>query len=228
MAHEDATKPLSTANREKNRADVELCVQVMMPSGTLTLRLPPKSSVVLGRGTECDLTIDDESISRAHARITRTTEVTIEDLGSTNGTKVGGHRLEPNTREPIQVGAIVELGEIVLLLRPLSPEDAMRSSAPKLAPRRPAGSVTGAVFVHDSMKELYGLLEIIGPSDVNVLVLGETGVGKDVFAAAVHATSSRSDRPLVRINCAALAESLLEAELFGFEKGAFTLSLIHI
>jgi len=212
MKHDEATKPLSsTANEGK----VDLCILVMAKVGHLTRPLPEKGAVVIGRGAECDLTIDEESVSRAHARITRGVTIGIEDLGSTNGTKVGGHRLAPGARTEIQVGTILELGDVLVLVRPAN-------IAAPIRPRQEATPVPGAVFVHESMKELYGLLEIIGPSDVNVLVLGETGVGKDVFASAVHTTSSRGQRPFVRINCAALAESLLEAELFGFERGAFT------
>ncbi len=214
MGHDEATKPLYSTSSGGEKLD--LCVLVMNEAGTLTIPLPERASVVIGRGAECDLTVEDESVSRAHARISRIGAIlAVEDLGSTNGTKVGGHRIAAATRTPIQVGTIIELGQVLVLVRPAN-------GAAPVQPRRAAGAPTGAVFVHESMKELYGLLDIIGPSDVNVLVLGETGVGKDVFAAAVHASSLRGQRPFVRINCAALAESLLEAELFGFEKGAFT------
>jgi DNA-binding NtrC family response regulator len=66
------------------------------------------------------------------------------------------------------------------------------------------------------------MIERIASGDINVLVLGETGVGKEVMARELHARSPRADKPLVSINCAALSESLLESELFGHEKGAFT------
>jgi transcriptional regulator with PAS, ATPase and Fis domain len=72
------------------------------------------------------------------------------------------------------------------------------------------------------MRELFALVDRIAPSPLSVLLLGETGVGKEVFAERIHARSDRADRPLLRLNCAALSESLLEAELFGYERGAFT------
>jgi DNA-binding NtrC family response regulator len=65
-------------------------------------------------------------------------------------------------------------------------------------------------------------VERVAPSDVTVLVTGETGVGKELVAKAVHMASPRRDHPLIKVNCAAIPETLLESELFGYEKGAFT------
>ncbi|MCB1197082.1 MAG: sigma 54-interacting transcriptional regulator [Deltaproteobacteria bacterium] len=74
----------------------------------------------------------------------------------------------------------------------------------------------------EKMKELFDVIERISKSNITVLVQGETGVGKEVVAEATHSRSNRSDKPLVCINCAAITETLLESELFGHEKGAFT------
>lgn len=72
------------------------------------------------------------------------------------------------------------------------------------------------------MRRLMEMVAMIAPSEATVLICGESGTGKELIAKSVHANSSRKDRPLVIINCAALSESLLESELFGHEKGAFT------
>ncbi len=92
---------------------------------------------------------------------------------------------------------------------------------------QPAGarprSIPGAWIVHDeAMLHVVRLLERIADSHLNVLLLGETGVGKEVCAELTHAFSSRAQQPLVRLNCASLSESLLDDELFGHERGAFT------
>jgi two-component system, NtrC family, response regulator AtoC len=81
---------------------------------------------------------------------------------------------------------------------------------------------SGAIFRSSSMEALLREVEPIARSDINVLILGETGVGKDVLANRIHAQSERRSKPFCRINCAALPEALLESELFGFERGAFT------
>src|SRR5580693_4118856 len=80
----------------------------------------------------------------------------------------------------------------------------------------------GSIFVGVSMRALEPMIDKIAAGTINVLVLGETGAGKEVIARTLHARSPRSSRPLLCINCAALSESLLESELFGHEKGAFT------
>ncbi len=72
------------------------------------------------------------------------------------------------------------------------------------------------------MLDAYRLLEKVSPSSATVLLLGETGTGKELFARAIHRLSARRDKPFVAINCAAIPENLLEAELFGYEKGAYT------
>jgi transcriptional regulator with PAS, ATPase and Fis domain len=72
------------------------------------------------------------------------------------------------------------------------------------------------------MRELFELVEQIAPSDANVLIVGESGVGKEVFANRIHELSPRSDGPLIKLNCAAFPANMIEGELFGYKKGAFT------
>lgn len=83
-------------------------------------------------------------------------------------------------------------------------------------------SVPGIIGDHPSMQRVLKTVEQVANSRATVLVSGETGTGKELIAAAIHHLSNRRDKPFVRLNCAALAESLLESELFGHERGAFT------
>ena len=82
--------------------------------------------------------------------------------------------------------------------------------------------VADSVWTSEAMQRILQVIEQISDTDVTVLIQGESGVGKEIVARAVHAHSSRSDGPFVKVNCAALPEDLLESELFGYEKGAFT------
>jgi two-component system response regulator AtoC len=85
-----------------------------------------------------------------------------------------------------------------------------------------ATSGTEPIVLDAQMRRVYSLVERIADTPMTVLILGETGVGKELVTEAIHRRSSRRDRPLIKLNCAALPESLLESELFGYERGAFT------
>src|SRR5699024_7413950 len=88
--------------------------------------------------------------------------------------------------------------------------------------RAAAQPLEGIIGTSRSVREACRLVEKVSPTRATVLLLGETGTGKELFARAVHRQSTRRDGPFVAINCAAIPENLLEAELFGFEKGAYT------
>src|SRR6478672_6473426 len=78
------------------------------------------------------------------------------------------------------------------------------------------------VFKSKAMQEIHELIDAMSPSDANVLITGESGVGKEVIANVIHARSRRAARPMVKLNCAAFPQAMIESELFGYVKGAFT------
>jgi transcriptional regulator with PAS, ATPase and Fis domain len=86
----------------------------------------------------------------------------------------------------------------------------------------PPSSVGDLVVVDPAMRRIYSMVERIAESSLTVLILGETGVGKELVAEAIHRGSGRKHGPLVKLNCASLPDTLLESELFGYERGAFT------
>ncbi len=295
-------------------------------SGLVTVDLPARGEVVIGREPGCAVCVDEPSLSRRHARLELGAALRVTDLGSRHGTIVRGARIAPDAAVEVAVDEALVLGALTVLIQRPAPDagrpiwgrayldlrlaDAcadhrrtggavalVRVRAPdrpgvgeqlaaaiddgaviaRAAPdawdvlvvggdreriaaqrRRLEAAVTGAVAVSAAapddgadgptltaavadrieraapptptpgpspigpMAEVVALVERIAVGDISVLIVGETGVGKEVVAEHLHRCSRRADRPLLRLHCAALPEPLLESELFGHEKGAFT------
>lgn len=299
--------------------------------------LPESGEVLIGRAPECEIRIDEPSLSRRHARLHMGPPITLEDLGSANGTTIRDVALSAGRPVEIVPGDAVDLGALTLyvqvpkkttarlrrvlphgyfearleaecarsdrlrsilavgfvsvapgtdegavrevLAETLRADEAAALYAPDLyeflmvdttsddaerraeaivdrihripgaAPRlglalcpqdarspealiqraseeargaRSGGGVPNVVVAAPKMRALHQLLDKIAQGRISVVVLGETGVGKEVTAAAVHERSPRARAPFVKLNCAALSDTLIESELFGYEKGAFT------
>lgn len=194
-------------------------------------RLPEAGPITIGRAPRCDVRLDDDSVSREHARLHLPT-LELEDLNSRNGSWVldqapeplssallervsAQGRLVPGVRRGFGPGAVLRLGSVVSQLQPSAPAMLTLPVAAQRDSHAP-------VLQDRSMIELYALAERSATTALPLLILGETGVGKDVLAARIHQLSPRKNGPFVRINCGALSESLLESELFGHQRGAFT------
>jgi two-component system NtrC family response regulator len=92
----------------------------------------------------------------------------------------------------------------------------------RLQSAQSGSALDGIIYSSDGMLEACRMVSRVGPTDVTTLLEGESGTGKELFARALHELSARKDGPFVAVNCAAIPETLLESELFGYEKGAFT------
>src|SRR5271165_3626505 len=133
---------------------------------------------------------------------------------------------------PNDVVAAMKSGATDFLSRPMTPDDLQaaltraleRQDSLPCPQQEPAPCVPSHAFSGASprMREIHSLIPSIGPSDAPVLIQGETGCGKEVFARELHANSARAGKVFLKLNCAALPSELVESELFGYERGAFT------
>jgi transcriptional regulator with GAF, ATPase, and Fis domain len=168
--------------------------------------------MVVGSAAQADIVVRDPTVSRLHAELDpRPDGLWVRDLGSRNGTFVA-EVLVTAARAPDL--ASIRLGAATLMLQ------RRRDEVPvDVWPEDHLGPLAGASAV---MRELFATIVRIGASEAPVLVEGETGTGKELVARAIHDCSHRATRPFVIVDCAALPEGLLESELFGHTKGAFT------
>ena len=166
----------------------------------------------IGKAPDNDLVLPDDTVSRHHCELVRTDAgVRVKDLGSTNGTKVQGARI---TEAVVQPGTVLKVGEVEVALRP-----AVRNVEVLPSDKTWFGAAIGKSL---AMRTIFGVLERIAKTDATVLLEGETGTGKDVLARAIWTESSRPQGPFIVVDCGAVSYSLIESELFGHERGAFT------
>jgi DNA-binding NtrC family response regulator len=316
-------------------ADADHLSLVVVGDGVLaTSALPSVGAVIIGRAADCDVRIDDQSISRNHAMLVLDPPLRVVDQNSANGTWVQNHRVPPGNAVEIRVDEAFRLGSVTAIVqrrrappararrlrtheyfesrledecaraqrhglhfvvahvaladpadvetalaRCLADVDIVAAYAPgelelllvdtepargtavleaieaALAARDIAARVgtawyprdgrdpsalaarargrafgqvavvpdTGDIVVADEkMRSLHALVARVAAANISVLLQGETGVGKEVVAELIHRGSARAGKPFLKLNCAALTETLLESELFGHERGAFT------
>ena len=170
------------------------------------------AEVTVGTAAACDLVLSDDRVSARHVAVRAVeSRFAVRDLGSTNGTWYEGSRI---TEVTLPAGSTLLAGKTALRVEP----EAMPLDLPPSQARR-FGELVGESL---AMREVFAVLERVAASDATLLVEGETGTGKELVARAIHDASPRRRGPFVAVDCGALPEGLLESELFGHVRGAFT------
>jgi len=179
------------------------------PSKGKSAALP--APIVLGSAEDAGFRLDDPAVSRYHAQLKpRSDGVWVKDLDSMNGISVGGARVQAAL---VENEATLTVGQSMVRISVFENDLG--------APLGPA-ALGEAVAESHAMRRVFGLLERLASADVPVVLQGETGTGKDVLARALHQISPRAAKPFVVFDCSAVAANLIESELFGHAKGAFT------
>ncbi len=184
---------------------------IISPSGE-ERRIALKSDISIGKRSDNDLMLDDDTVSGRHCRLFfRGGRVMVRDVGSTNGTFIDRIRV---VEGELPGGTELLIGKTRLKLEYKEEVEELRDIDGE--------EIEGLVGNSSVMRQAAGLLRRIAPSDLPVLLLGETGTGKEIMARAIHRLGRASEAPFVAVNCGAISKELVESELFGHERGAFT------
>ncbi len=187
-------------------------ITVVEGPNTGATHLARASEVSIGTAPGNDLVLTDPTVSRHHVSITATYQgFHVKDLGSSNGTWVGAINLQEGF---VDSGVRLRVGRTTFRIDPAD-EDICEA----LSPDDRFGSLLGSSA---AMRRIFAALPKIARSESTVLLEGETGTGKGVLASAIHGASARAARPFVVLDCTAIPPSLVESELFGHVRGAFT------
>ena len=167
--------------------------------------------VVVGRDPGAQIVVADPEVSMAHCELRAVTDgILVRDLGSTNGTFVGAFRVREGV---VRTPTAVTVGRTAIVVEP---------SAERRVDVGWADGFGPLVGRSPRMRRVFGVLERIAPTPLSVLLLGETGTGKEVVAKAIHDASPRARQPFVVVDCGSIPPTLAESILFGHEKGSFT------
>ncbi len=188
-----------------------LRVEVINGPDAGKLHTAQADTITIGSGQGNDLVLTDGTVSRYHLEVQRIDQkILVQDHGSTNGTKLGAIGLDRGTVPP---GSVLELGRTSLRI-----DDGETVEFEVLGEDR-LGRVRGR---SPSMRRLMATAKRAARTDASMLLLGETGTGKEVMAHAIHEASLRARMPFETVDCGSLMPTLVASELFGHEKGAFT------
>jgi len=194
----------------------ELLLVALLPSGVETWVLPRSGKVTIGSAHAADVCIPHASVEAAHAELSVGPRVVV--VARAAAATVDGISIERGEAAELVIGGCLDLGAVTLVLQRRGAGD---------FPEPEAEGETFAVGDHEALlgrtlQRAFEVLRKVARGDITVLVVGETGVGKDVVAELLHRASPRARGPFVRVHCAALSPALFESELFGHERGAFT------
>ncbi len=193
-----------------------------------------KNRITIGRSEDNDLVLANPHVSRLEATIEVDNEQIILYDQSTNGILVDSQRISESIHLPhrcqidifpFQIACLsYREDETIPLPSPIKPRPQSKEepTAHVQQPSPPSYHFTGLIGESQAMQQLYQLIKDVGDSPATVLVRGEHGTGKELVARALHNISQRHQKPFVPVNCAAIPFDLIESELFGYEKGAFT------
>jgi DNA-binding NtrC family response regulator len=212
--YEELSTEVVAAARSAPLARYALDVREGPNAGTrVALDSEAPEAILIGESPACHVRLGDRQISRRHARIEfEGRRIRLTDLGSTNGTFVDGVAI---VDAYLRGGELVRMGASAFVVERLDRGDETAT----LGTATRFGDLLGA---SPAMRRLYPLCDRIAAADVDVLIEGETGTGKEVLAEALHEHSPRRAGPFIVFDCASVSHKLVESELFGHERGAFT------
>lgn len=171
-----------------------------------------RERVTIGRSVICDMVLADKAVSGTHFEVVAEEQgFVLRDLDSTNGTYCGDMRIREVWIKP---GAMIRVGQSHLRFEPVQGTVDIDLSTDDRFHELIGKSVR--------MREIFATLAKVGPTELTVLIRGETGTGKELVARAIHAASRRQAAPLVVQDCSSIPKDLIESTLFGHERGAFT------
>ncbi|MBK7864723.1 MAG: sigma 54-dependent Fis family transcriptional regulator [Archangiaceae bacterium] len=187
-------------------------VQATSPDGARCSTPLGLRAVTIGSGAGCDLVLNDPAVSRVHCQLALTEHgIELTDLGSKNGVFVGAAQV---LQARVLPGAVITLGGSQLSVN--------GKSQWAQVPLFPAGEWAGAIGPSLVMRALFAQLESLARQTGPVLIRGESGTGKDLLARGLHERGPNRAGPFVVFDCASVSPDLFEAQLFGYEAGAFT------
>jgi DNA-binding NtrC family response regulator len=172
----------------------------------------PSAELRVGSGDRCDVRLGDDAVSRHHLTLRiDAAGIRVTDVGSRNGTALDGVRVVEAFARP---DSLIVIGKSTLRLRLLDEEMEL-----PLSTKSRFGALLGTSV---AMRRVFSILERVAPTDDTILLEGETGTGKELAAEAIHEESARASGPFVVLDCSAVTPNLIESEVLGHVRGAFT------